>query len=364
MSTLPLALRNRLEQSDAADAAVAPVDLAEQIVPAADAASLLRDDGTLDMSVFEVSDSEAPPPAPVVAAESPPPLSAAQMQQVREVDPSLAAHILSVQSQVQGLVEQLAAMRADQASAERLRAQIKELEAANAQLVSARQQADILLDIPAPPGLSDEDRQLVQDPRLLGIFERIATKHAADYAATLAARVQEKFDVLERRMQEQATQATEVAQRSADASLRARVATRHPDVQGVFHDPAFAAFLKQPVPYSRSTFGQALQASWAESDADTVCSIIDKFKQERAASPPPAAQAPSAATAPPASQVPASPLAATGSPAPTAPPKLRASEYRRASALFRSGRLSATDFEPIRALYDKAAAQGRVDYTK
>ena len=371
MSPLPAALRQRLESFAAAADASAPApdpalptsDALDDVVMTPETPSFLRADGTVDLDVFSVpslaATEAAPAPAPTLATQSPAPLSDDQLRQVQAVNPDLATHVFGLQSQVQGLVDQLAALRREQADAAQLRAKVTELEQANAALISARQQADVILDVPQVDGLSDEDRQMVQDPRLLRIIERVAAEKAAEIARSLAGQVQARMAQIETRMTQQAAQAQEAAQRSAEAGLRARIAARHPDVQNVFHDPAFAAFLQKRVPFSPTTFAQSLQASWTAGDADTISSIVDEFKRARAATAAPAAAAPVAV---PASQIPAQPLAAPALPTPPAPAMLKHSVYRQASALFRNGQLDAAKFEEIRALYNRAEREGRIDY--
>lgn len=376
MSTVPAAIRKRLDQaavSDAADLQLPePTYTEPTIIPREDLA-LMRPDGTLDLSVFELGDDapsqaeplvpgvEQPAPAPpALAAQTPAPLSPAQMQQVQQIDPNLAAHVVDMQAQVRGLVDQITQLRQEQANAAQLQAKVRELEQANAQLASARQQADLLLEIPAAEGLSQADRDLISDPRLLDIMERVARTNAADYARSLASQVESKLAAIEAKFATQAEEARNVAQRSAEANLRSRVAARHPDMERVFQDPAFAAFLKTPAPFTRTSFADVLRARWADNDADTVSSIIDAFKKDRSAQPAPA---PSASPVLVASQVPAPSLAPSNTSSPTAQPKkLAYSKYRQASAYFRAGLINADTFRSIQALYTAAEKTKGIDY--
>jgi hypothetical protein len=372
MSPVPAALRNRLEAFDAAvregGDPMAQLDIPppdEEKIILAERPPIFNDAGELDLGAFtysDAADSPAPQSPPSVVTQTPAPLTAAELQQVQAVDPNLATYVLGMQQQVTGLVAELASMRREQADAASLRAKLKELEDANRALVSARQQTDALIDLPQAEGLSAEDRQLFQDPRILAVIERAAHARAVEVARTLADQFQTKITALEARLAEQANSAAQSAQRSAEAALRANLQRSHPDADKVFHDPAFATFLQLRAPFGGGTFGEALQRAWRASQADVVADIVTEFKTRRdaAASTASAASSGAAPAALPATQIPVVSPTQTGTPTPTARPTLRASLYRQASAAFRSKRLTPEEFARVKALYDLAEREGRV----
>jgi hypothetical protein len=378
MSPLPAALQARLDQHATAAAAAgqsasgaAPVDPAAMLAIAKmeqDAPdpvrtdAYLREDGTVDYSVFAVPSAQgagAPRPAAVVVAETPAPLTSEQLREVQRVDPNIALQVYDTQRQITGLTDEIARLRERSDQSAQLAAKVAELEEANralrAQQASAMA-ATALSDGPDAAELTAEERAMFQNPALLAAIEKVADHRASTRARQLAQQAQQRIDALEQQMRAAAEQAQVQAKAARESGLRAEVVRAHPDAETVFKDPTFADYLKQRAPFSADTLHARLNAAWQNGDAKVVSEILAAYKQERAVqAPAPAVQqyASSQPTAAP------SHAAAAAQP-PAVLPMLSAKKYRGVSQLYFAGKLSAAEFSVIREAYDKALREGRV----
>ena len=369
-SPIPIDLQRRLaaHQAESESGAVAPSP--EELMaramepdkapePAPDPSNFMTAEGAVDFSVFAVgSAADAAPvatPSVAVVAESPAPLTSEQLGALQRQDPDLALRMLDTQQQVSGLREEIARLRAVSDQSNALAAKVAELEAANQQLRAQQQRAAALTDGIEAPELTEDDLALFQNPALLRAIERIAQKQSADMLRRHAEAAQQRLTAVEAQLREQQDHAAAAFKATQENALRAAVVQRHADVQQVFKDPAFAAFLQTKAPFSTDTLSQRLQAAWTSGAADVVSAIIDAYKQQRAsAAPQPTAQ-PHVRTAPV-----APPAAAAPTPFPQEKPMLSAAKYAQASAMYRAGQITVEQFAAIRKAYDEAAREGRV----
>jgi hypothetical protein len=375
LSPLPKALQDRLAQHAAVTAgtgldpsptgedpavmlALAKTDI-EAPDPIQDIAFTTAD-GEVDFSVFAVPSAEPPAtrPTATVVAETPAPFTNEQLSAVQKADPELALQVYDTQKQVAGLTAEITRLRERSDQSAQLSAKVAELEAANQALRAQQAAASALSDGLDVADLTDEERALFQDPRLLATMQRVADTRASVMARRLAEQTQTRLDQMEARIQQAAQQAEQQAKTARESALRASLTQVHPDVQAVFKDPAFADYLKGTVPFSRDTLNARLQQAWTGGDMAVVSDIITDYKQRRAAVVPAPAVPQHVASRPSGAPT----HAASQAPSPAEKPMLSASLYTRASQQYRNGKMDIVTFDKIRAAYDVAVRENRVVY--
>jgi len=373
VSPLPKALQDRLTQHAAVAAAVEQGAEPGAGDPAAMLAfakidaetpdpfvveGYLAADGAVDFSVFAVptADPQQPRPAAVVVAETPAPFTADQLRDVQKINPDLAMQVFDTQKQVSGLTAEIAKLREHSDKSTQLQAKVAELEAINQTLRAQQAAASALSDGLDVDDLTDEERALFQDPRLLKTIQRVADTRASAMARRLAEQTQSRLDAMEGKILQASQQAEQQAKASRESTLRAALTQAHPDAQTVFRDPAFADYLKAVAPFSRDTLHARLNHAWQSGDMAVVSDIIGDYKRKRAEAAIPPAVPQHVQTQPSA----APSYATTTHPAPTEKPMLSARKYAQASQMFRNGNIPVADFDKIRAAYDEALRENRV----
>lgn len=373
MSPLPKALQDRLAQHAATAAAVeqgaepvagdpaallafAKID-AETPDPIA-AENYLAADGAVDFSVFAIPNADPQParPAAVVVAETPAPFTAEQLRDVQKINPDMAMQVYDTQKQVAGLTAEITKLREHSDKSAQLQAKVAELEAINQTLRAQQAVASALSDGLDVDDLTDEERALFQDPRLLKTIQRVADTRASAMTRRLAEQTQGRLDAMEQKIQLAAQQADQQAKTSRETALRAALTQAHPDAQVVFRDPAFADYLKGVAPFSRDTLHVRLNHAWQSGDMVVVSDILTDYKRKRAEGAPPPAVPQHVPTTPSA----APSYAVTPPSPPTEKPMLSARKYAQASLAFRNGNIPVADFDKIRAAYDEALRENRV----
>lgn len=189
----------------------------------------------------------------------------------------------------------------------------------------------------------------------LPVVEKVAKRMMAQQSKAYEDRIAK----LEERLAEQSKGITAVAsnvQRTRDDDFIGAVQARVADINNLLQSDGWDDFLDQTVSeFATSTFRDELQRAIRTKNVDGVVRIASAYKTGSTYNGP---QATTASAVP-------SPTAArrSFSPAGGHSVRLKYSERKKASQDFLSKRISPEKFAEIRTMYDKAATEGRVDYS-
>ena len=210
------------------------------------------------------------------------------------------------------------------------------------QPAATEQKIPSLLDL-----VTDEERQTYADA--LPMITRLI-QAATDPVAQQAARAQEEL----RRVQE-----------SQDQGFVSSVRGTVRDMDAIVNDPRWERYLNSFVPGTSFTQRDALAHAHGNRNLAAVANVFDSFRQATGMAQQttvpygngvPFATTPAAASAvvPQTAQVPTTPAAV--------PQQLKWSTYQNASAEYTKGNMSRADLMSLKAVYDAAINEGRVNY--
>jgi hypothetical protein len=186
-----------------------------------------------------------------------------------------------------------------------------------------------------------------------------------EFDAETAAKYQDSMPVI-RRVAEMAARAVHdalspqiMALQDAKDALEQNVntslaATRKPDANALLGSVHLQEFLDKPIPYAGGeTIGKRLEAANNAEDLRTVTAIFNDLRSHIAAKP---AGLTPAVTPGTVSATPQTPVTQR------AKPRLAWSRREEAFKSFRAGQITQADLDKVRALYERAEAEGRINY--
>lgn len=204
-----------------------------------------------------------------------------------------------------------------------------------------------------PTQLTDEQRQ--QYERSMPVIKHLALTVMQEAMQPVLARLAQ----LERGVIDVRTNTQQTVANLADRSFKGQLRQAVPDLDALTASQEFKAFLERPIPYSGGqTIRDRLKQAYEGQDAHTIASIVADFRASIGGGKPPVTPAHFAQPAgnggqPPAAHEP-----------PTSKPMLAWSKRTEATTRFQKGQMTQAELAKVQQLYDQAAKEGRVDYSK